>query len=111
MIRDNSFVGFFAINFNGVYMALTIKDYEDAMAVQSACNLSGVVYSFARVMDKICEDTDSGTKERNTHPICRLYAEQIMHLTCGGVGDNLSYRAAYMEVADIIEKVKQEGKA
>jgi hypothetical protein len=74
---------------------LTKADYESAIAVQSACNLSGVVYSFARVMDKICRESDKGkhgTDWKNTHAICRLYAEQIYHLT-----SKKDYSEAYNE--------------
>ena len=60
---------------------LTKHDYQTAMDVQSACNLSGVILSFARVIVKI----PGGTDARNRHPICRLYAEQIAHLTGAGM--------------------------
>lgn len=63
---------------------LTANDYQGAIDVQSACNLSGVVHSFSRVMAKICHESDEGkhgTDWKNNHAICRMYAEQIMHLT------------------------------
>ena len=65
---------------------LTSNDYSKALDSQSACNLSGIVFEFARVMKKICNEAardDHGTEWKNNHPICRLYAEQIAHLTCG----------------------------
>lgn len=63
-------------------MQLTSNDYLNALDSQTACNLSGIVYSFARVMEEICNDErQNGTDAINRHPICRLYAEQIMHLT------------------------------
>jgi hypothetical protein len=60
--------------------------YQEALDAQSAVNLSGVVFSFARAMEAICEEArergeDTGWK--NEHPICRLFAEQISHLTRG----------------------------
>lgn len=60
--------------------ALTPRDYCDAINVQYACNLSGIVHSFSRVMEKICKDVDN-TDERNTHPIAVLYASKISSLT------------------------------
>ncbi len=64
----------------------TAQDYAMAVASQSACNLSGIVFEFAEVMERICNETHAegrGTAWKNTHPICRLYAEQILHLTQG----------------------------
>jgi hypothetical protein len=69
------------------------SDYELAILVQSACNLSGVVFSFERVMKKICHEAKNnnhGTDWKNHHPICRLFAEQIMHLT-----QKTDYEGAY----------------
>lgn len=60
------------------------RDYHNALLVQSACNLSGVVFDFSRIMQKICNQSTKealGTDWKNHHPICRLFAEQIMHLT------------------------------
>lgn len=71
------------------------KFYEEALLAQSACNLSGVVYSYAKAMDAVCEEARAlgkGTDWRNNHPICRLYAEQIMHLT-----SSKSWDEAYAE--------------
>ena len=61
-------------------MELTPKDYADAMLVQDACNLSGVVHSFSRVMSRIRADCDS-TQESNRHPIAILYSDKIASLT------------------------------
>jgi hypothetical protein len=80
---------------------LTKKDYQDALNVQSACNLSGVIKSFAEVMKKIFDEgfnEHKGTDWINQHPICRLYAEQIAFLTGSGTPSNgESYRKAYQE--------------
>jgi len=62
------------------------SSYKDAVLSQSACNLSGIVFSFARIMEDICKEAQEnghGTKWKNEHPICRLFAEQILHLTSG----------------------------
>ena len=65
---------------------LTAKDYQSAIDVQNGCNLSGIVFSFSRVMQRICNVScveGHGTEWKNTHAIARLYAEQIMFLTSG----------------------------
>lgn len=60
-----------------------------ALAVQNACNLSGVVYSFADAVKVLRSQPDcTGTEYVNRHPISVLFAVQIAHLT--GVGSDLS---------------------
>ncbi len=53
---------------------------REALAVQDACNLSGVAHGFARMMVDLGEHT-RGTDERNTHPIALVWADKIAHLT------------------------------
>ena len=63
---------------------LTQSDFEFAVHSQSACNLSGIVFHFADTMHRIVNEarkTGHATDWWNSHPICRLYAEQICHLT------------------------------
>ena len=93
--------------------ALTKQDYLDAQRVQSACNLSGVVFSFAQVMEKICQNTASGdsTEKRNIHPICRFYAEQILYLSGGGCGDTESYQRASEAIRKQIEQFEAQEQA
>ena len=66
---------------------MTIKQAaSDAIAVQCACNLSGVVYAFKDAMDALNEEkrnNGGGTDFIRNHAICRLFAEQISHLTSG----------------------------
>jgi len=82
---------------------LTPHDYQMALHAQSACNLSGVVFEFAKAMQKICNESfEAGhaTDWRNTHPIARLYAEQIAHLASGGgmiQGGAIDYGEAHAE--------------
>ena len=72
-------------------------DYQAAIDVQCACNLSGVVLSFARIMERLNKDAAGGTDERNTHPICRLFAEQIYWLATAGQAGYSDYHAASEE--------------
>ena len=41
---------------------LTPKHYKDALAVQDASNLSGVVYDWAEVMKRVCEEAYAAGK-------------------------------------------------
>lgn len=62
-------------------MARTLRELaQEALDVQDACNLSGVVHGFSRAMHDLCEHVH-GTDARNRHPICVLWADKIAHLT------------------------------
>ena len=70
---------------------MTRNDYQKALDSQSACNLSGIVHSLSEVISRIWEEAQEkgkGTDWVNSHPICRLYAEQIYHLTSGTTWEN-----------------------
>jgi hypothetical protein len=67
---------------------LTPHDYQSALDAQMACNLSGIVHSFSSVMTRIWAEARAlgkGTGWVNAHPIARLYAEQIAHLSGAGI--------------------------
>lgn len=78
---------------------MTLKQAaQSALDVQTACNLSGVARSFAEVMAALRALPEcTGTDWANRHPVARLYAEQIVHLTGAGMGDADSYIHAYDE--------------
>jgi hypothetical protein len=63
------------------------KHARDALLVQGACNLSGVVFAYARVMDFLCELSNrpgseiKGTDDRNGHPLARLFADKCASLS------------------------------
>ena len=74
----------------------TAKDYKNAILVQDAVNLSGVVKSFSEVLTRIWEEArelGKGTDYVNTHPISILYSDKIADLT--GSRDFLSFSDAY----------------
>ncbi len=56
------------------------KFYTDALEVQNACNLSGVVISFAGVLKKLREE-GLATDEIANHPVTRVWADKIASLT------------------------------
>ena len=90
-------------------MRVIKRDYIDAMNVQSASNLIGLVHSFINFLERLFNDRYDdkinmfSTNDINSHPICRLYAEQIMHLTKGNAEHGMSYGKAYKTVLDVLE--------
>jgi len=80
---------------------------RDAYAVQDACNLSGVVHSFAEVIARVRalleQEGKGGTDSVNQHPICVLWADKIGHLTghqaCGGPVIGAAYHWYWTQVA------------
>ena len=89
---------------------LSKNDFQVALDVQSACNLSGVVHSFSTVVSKIWNEARAhgkGTVWVNKHPICVLFAEQILYLSTG----QYSYSASvYNKAHDFCEvQVKGDG--
>jgi hypothetical protein len=63
---------------------MTKQDYQTALDVQNACNLSGVVFSFAAIMQRLCDEAFAnghGTEWKNSHPIAVLFASKIADLT------------------------------
>jgi len=72
----------------------------DAISVQDACNLSGVVHSLSRVMTELREISGSqGTEYFNTHPIIVLYASKISSLT--GYDSAQGFSRAYEKCQEI----------
>lgn len=51
-----------------------------ALTVQDACNLSGVVIAFSKMVQEMAESGMS-TMERNTHPLSVLFASKVASLT------------------------------
>jgi len=55
---------------------------QEALDIQDACNLSGVVHAFSRVVTQLRElHPRISTDVINTHPICVMYASKIVSLT------------------------------
>ena len=79
---------------------------KDALNVQNACNLSGVVHGFSRAMEALyitCPGLRSeDTEKRNRHPIAVLWASKVASLTGCEYGDTFS--KAYEKVVEITEE-------
>jgi hypothetical protein len=81
--------------------------WEEAIQVQSACNLSGVVLAFARAISEISSEAfrlNHGTDWVRKHPISRMFAEQIFYLTEG-----TSYSTSYDICEEKIEEYQLKG--
>lgn len=73
---------------------------EEAIAVQDACNLSGVVLGFGRSISRLrqlLQGPQFGTELLNTHPICKLWSDKIADLSRSRNSDEV-WGAAYAEV-------------
>lgn len=66
---------------------------QEAINVQDACNLSGVVHGWSRAMEDLCEHlcASGGTEHRNTHPINQLWASKCHDLARMGMSDYEQY--------------------
>lgn len=87
---------------------MTIKEAaQSALDAQDACNLSGVVFSFAKVMQVICDEANrlgKGTEWKNQHPIVVLYLDKLADLArCCDRGNNATFRLAYDSVCALAE--------
>lgn len=61
--------------------ALIVQQWAtEALQVQDASNLSGVVHRFSQILSGMCE-LGWDTPTRNQHPICQCFADKIAALT------------------------------
>jgi len=87
----------------------TIQDLaKEALQVQDACNLSGVVHGFSRAITELREilrttGGDLSTDAVNTHPICKMWASKIHDLTRMGFGDADSFSDAFYQCSNLSE--------
>jgi hypothetical protein len=72
--------------------------YQNALDVQNACNVSGVLRSLARDTDAIWEEARAagqGTDYVNRHPAIILTLHQLLFLSIGGGLDTDTFLAAW----------------
>ncbi len=84
----------------------TIKDLaQEAINVQDACNLSGVVHGFSRAITDLRahleQEPGFSTDKLNTHPICILWSDKIASLT-GSTSDAI-FGQAYRTCQDLCQ--------
>ena len=89
---------------------LTKADYQSAIDVQDACNLSGVARSFAELLPRVwaeAHEGSHGTAWVNEHPICVLYTNKMMDLAHADVPErygaalDAAYRAVRHSAVDV----------
>lgn len=75
---------------------------RQALEVQDACNLSGVVHVFSQVITDLREIAQAegweGTDAINQHPICIMYIDKMASLS--GSTSAKKFSSAYAWVAD-----------
>jgi hypothetical protein len=86
----------------------TMKDLAlSAIAVQDACNLSGVIYSFSIIISDLREIARAEgwecTEKINQHPVSILYSDKIASLT--GCRNDPSYAEAHDWATDLVSQV------
>jgi hypothetical protein len=77
---------------------------QQSLDVQDACNLSGVVHSFAKAMDVLWAEArvhGHGTSWINKHPIVTLFLDKLASLN-GIQGDSQLVYSAYDKVREIV---------
>jgi len=69
---------------------------KDAIAVQDACNLSGVIISMNGIMRLLGEHPrQCGTSWKNHHPVIVLFLNKCNSLCTGDIGDVGAFSKAY----------------
>ena len=76
----------------------TMKDLcQEALDVQDACNLSGVVHSFSRTITELRtlveQEPGFSTDKLNRHPVCVMFSSKIASLT--GSEGYTNFKEAY----------------
>lgn len=62
---------------------LSKQRWQEALQIQDAANLSGLVHSFPKVIDDVWEEArevGQGTRYVNEHPLVRLWLDKLCHL-------------------------------
>lgn len=79
---------------------------KEALDVQDACNLSGVVHGWSRAITRLRELLGRvGTDELNSHPINVMWSDKCAHLT--GSDHGLKYTESYLAVCQMANKVEE----
>jgi hypothetical protein len=93
-------------------MTIDRKHWNDAINVQSACNLSGVAHSLSRAVAAIWDEAHAqgkGTQWVNQHPIVVLYVAQLAALSgVAPIADLDAYNKAYTAVRDELDRLSKE---
>lgn len=84
---------------------------REALDVQNACNLSGVVHSFSRAITRLRAlldaDGKGGTTAVNGHPICVVWADKIASLANDGAAQLDLERGSFLACYDTVCKLAE----
>lgn len=83
---------------------LTLKDWQNVLNIQDACNIIPIIKMMAEVQDRILQDCPNSTLERNEHPINVLYTSKLVHLTRSEDIDK--FNTAYLIACDKVDNWK-----
>lgn len=84
---------------------------QTAIDIQNACNLSGVIFTWAEVMASISKEASAqsqGTDWKNNHPINVLFANKVADMTGGSSIDahgTLKYSWAYGKCQEMANSI------
>lgn len=68
---------------------------HEALTIQNASNLSGLVHGWSRSMTRLRELLPNvGTREINYHPINKMWASKLHELTCMGFSESVAFSEA-----------------
>ncbi|MHA2265432.1 MAG: hypothetical protein ACXAEN_23840 [Candidatus Thorarchaeota archaeon] len=87
-----------------------LQAYQDAIQVQDACNLSGVLYSWARHMKTLRDIMWNENKDQewlNTHPVNVLFASKVsslVHMECLSHDSMDRFHEAYSVATQVVEE-------
>jgi len=77
----------------------------EALAIQNACNLSGVVISFSHIIREVRARLESekrcSSDDVHNHPVCRLFSDKIASLTNTQIMGNDEVQKAYRWALDM----------
>lgn len=78
---------------------------KQALHSQGACNLTGLLHGMHKAGCAMI-DLGMGTDEINRHPIMRLYATQVAHLTGQAAQSFTDYQHDYAHVDELASKAE-----
>lgn len=84
----------------------TMKELaQEALDVQDACNLSGVIHSWSEVITQLRKILpNGGTQVLSLHPINKLFAAKVIELTCMGFAKQEKYEEAFRECERMVKE-------
>lgn len=78
---------------------------KEAIEIQDACNLGGLVHGWSRSMSDLQDLLrGQGTRNVNEHPISKLWASKIHDLARMGMSDYDAFSKAYDECKKLAEQ-------